>query len=507
MTSRVLVTGATGYIGGRLVPELLAAGHRVRVLARSPAKLEGLAWTGDVEIVEGDASEGADLERAMAGIDVAYYLLHSMGNSGPGDFGARDREVAAAFRDAAAEAGAGQIIYLGGLGADDDADLSPHLRSRHEVGRLLAEGPVPVTELRAAIIIGSGSASFEMLRSLTEVLPVMVTPRWVSTRCQPIAIRDILYYLVGVLGRDEAEGRVLEVGGPEVMSYLEVMQAYARVAGLRRRVVVKVPVLTPGLSSHWVGLVTPIPTGLAKPLIGSLLNEVVVRDPAIRSFLPRETVPFRQAVELALERQEDLDVATTWAGAELGGRSPAAPMPSDPDWAGATILEDVKEAHVAAEPAAVFRTVTSLGGKRGWYVAGLLWSIRGVIDQLLGGVGMRRGRRHPTDLRIGDPVDFWRVEALVPDQLMRLRAEMRLPGQAWLDFTIEPEGEGARLVQRARFYPRGLWGRAYWYALVPFHAVIFGRLLARVAAAAEVRAEQGDRAGDEALQGPRPGAA
>ena len=487
MATRVLVTGASGYIGGRLVPELLDAGHEVTCVARTPAKLDDLPWRDRVDVVRADAGDAASLASAMAGCSAAYYLLHSMGTSGDETFSDRDRTLAETFRDAAADAGLEQVVYLGGLGSDEDPDLSPHLTSRHEVGAVLATGPVPVTELRAAVIIGSGSASFEMLRHLTEVLPVMIAPRWVRTRCQPIAIRDVLVYLVGVLGRREAMGRILEVGGPDVCTYNGLMDVYAEVAGLKRRRVLPVPVLTPSLSSHWIGLVTPIPSGLARPLVESLTNEVVVRDRAIESIVPHAPMPFRDSIERALERMRELEVATTWAGAELSGRSPADPMPTDPSWSGGVVLSDVKQVHADAPPSAVYATVTGIGGSRGWYVAELLWSVRGVIDQLMGGPGMRRGRRHPDDLRVGDPLDFWRVEELVPDTLMRLRAEMHVPGRAWLEYSIQPEGSGTRLVQSARFHPRGLWGRLYWYSLLPFHALIFGRLAARLAAAAEGR--------------------
>ena len=484
---RVLVTGATGYIGGRLVPELLAAGHQVRCIARTPAKLDSLPWRDQVEVVKADADDAESLVAAMDGCSAAYYLLHSMGTSGDEAFADRDRRLAETFRDAAATAGSEQLVYLGGLGDDEDPDLSPHLASRHEVGKVLAAGPVPVTELRAAIIIGSGSASFEMLRHLTEVLPVMVAPKWVRTCCQPIAIRDVLVYLVGVLGNEAAYGRVLEIGGPDISTYNGLMDVYAEVAGLKRRRVIPVPLLTPSLSSHWIGLVTPIPTGLARPLVESLVNEVVVHERAIEDIVPHTPLPFRRSIEVALERMRELEVATTWAGAELAGRSPADPMPTDPHWSGGVVLTDVKEVHADAPPSAVYATVTGIGGARGWYVTELLWSIRGLMDKLAGGPGMRRGRRHPDQLRVGDPVDFWRVEELVPDRLMRLRAEMVVPGRAWLEYSIEPEGDGSRLLQSARFHPRGLWGRLYWYSLLPFHALIFGRLAARLAAAAEGR--------------------
>ena len=479
----VLVTGATGYIGGRLVPELLAAGHIVRCLARTPSKLDDLSWRHDVEVMRGDVTDANSLADALAGVDAAYFLVHSMG--GAADFAARDRLAAETFRDAAAAAGVRQIVYLGGLG-DDAPGLSTHLDSRHEVGDVLAAGPVPVTELRAAVIIGSGSASFEMLRNLVEVLPAMVTPKWVRTRCQPIAIRDMLHYLVAAIDEPAAAGRVLEVGGPDVLTYLDMMRVYAEIAGLPKRLVVQVPVLTPRLSSHWIGLVTPLPAGLAKPLVESLSTEVVVHDHAIDEVLPHECLPFREAVALALQRVEHLEVATRWSGADLPGRSPADPLPSDPGWAGGTMFADVQAAWSPAPPDAVFRTVSGIGGRRGWYVATWLWSIRGWMDRAVGGIGLRRGRRHPNDLRVGDALDFWRVEAYEPPTLLRLRAEMRLPGEAWLEWRIEPDdGRGGSVLhQRALFHPRGLWGRLYWYGVLPFHGFIFGRLCRALADAA-----------------------
>ena len=483
------MTGATGYVGGRLVPELLAAGHEVRCLARTPAKLDGVPWRDDVEVVRGDVTDPASLAGAMDGLDAAYVLVHSMGG-GEGDFAERDRAAAAAMRDAAAAAGLRQLVYLGGLGRDEDPDLSPHLRSRHEVGRVLAAGPVPVTELRAAVVIGSGSASFEMLRHLVDVLPVMVTPRWVRTRCQPVAVADVLAHLVAVLGDDRALGRVLEVGGPDVLTYEEMMGVYAEERGLRRRVVVPVPLLSPRLSSLWIGLVTPLPRGLARPLVDSLVNEVVVRDrPAAALYPGLAATPFREAVRLAIRQVEAHEVATTWAGAEVGGRSPADPMPTDPSWAGAAVLADDQDVDCPAPPEQLFRTVRGIGGSRGWYAADFLWGIRGFLDQVVGGSGRRRGRRDPDDLRVGETLDFWRVEALEEGRLLRLRAEMRLPGAAWLEWRVDPDGEGgSRLHQRARFHPRGLWGLAYWYAMLPFHALIFRRMAQRLCDAAGLTA-------------------
>jgi len=485
----VLVTGATGYIGGRLVPQLLSAGHAVRCLARTPSKLADEAWIDDVEVVRGDVTDDDALDSALAGVHVAYYLVHSMG--GPADFDAEDRRAARTFRDAAARAQVGRIVYLGGLGDDDDPNLSRHLRSRHEVGRLLASGPVTVTELRAAVIIGSGSASFEMLRYLVEVLPVMVTPRWVDNRCQPISIRDVLAWLVDCAGLGPGDDEVLEIGGPEVLTYRQMMQAYADVAGLARRIVISVPVLTPKLSSLWVGLVTPLPAGLAKPLVESLINDVVVTRPPRRTVGDCPALSFRGALGLALQRSAEMQVATRWSDAALPGHSPADPLPTDPDWAGGSLLIDESAASSKASPSALFRTVAGIGGDRGWYVTPALWSARGWLDKVVGGVGMRRGRRHPDRLWVGDALDFWRVEAVETDHLVRLRAEMRLPGEAWLEWRIAPDGDGSHLTQQAIFYPRGLAGRAYWYALIPFHALIFGRLARRLASAA-ARADQTD---------------
>ncbi len=478
------MTGATGYIGGRLVPELLDAGHEVRCLARTPGKLDDAAWRDRVEVVRGDLTDRDSVRSAFAGIDAGYFLVHSMG--GADDFAAQDREAAATFRDAAADAGAGLLVYLGGLGNDDDPDLSPHLSSRHEVGEVLADGPVPVTELRAAVIIGSGSASFEMLRSLVEVLPAMVTPKWVGNRCQPISIRDVLHYLVAVLD-DGGQGRhrVLEVGGPDVLTYADMMRTYAKVAGLRRRVLVSVPVLTPSLSSLWIGLVTPLPVGLARPLVESLVNEVVVTDRPISAVVGHEPIGFAEALDLALARVEDLAVTTRWSDAGLPGRTPADPLPTDPDWSGGRLLVDEQQVTTTAAPEDLFAVVEGIGGDRGWYVTPYLWSARGLADKLVGGVGMRRGRRHPDRMRVGDAVDFWRVEEVDRPHVLRLRAEMRLPGEAWLEWRLEREDDGRTcLRQRALFHPRGVVGRAYWYGLVPFHVLIFKRMCQRIAQAA-----------------------
>lgn len=484
---KVAVIGATGYVGGRLVPELLAAGHSVRCLARNPDRLSGVDWADDVDIVAADVLDRESLERALSGIDAIYYLVHAMGNDG--DFETTDRLGAENTRRAAESSGVTRIVYLGGLGDDDPEALSNHLASRHEVGAVLAAGPVPVTELRAAVIIGSGSASFEMLRHLAEVLPAMICPRWVTmTRCQPIAIADVLRYLVAVVDLPEAAGEILEIGGPDVLSYRDMMDRYSAIAGLRRRLIVPVPLLTPRLSSHWVNLVTPLPYSLARPLVGSLINDVTVsRERDIRRLVDHEPYTLDEAIERALAVVGGFQIKTSWMDSAPSD-TPASSMPQDPDWAGGTVYQDTQEVDSTASVEAMFATVAGVGGTRGWYVGNLLWTLRGVLDKLVGGVGMRRGRRHPDELRVGDALDFFRVEAHDRPELLRLRAEMKVPGDAWLEWRITDNGrDGSGLRQLARFHPRGVAGRAYWWLLLPIHKVMWKRLAERLADAAEAR--------------------
>ena len=488
---RVGVIGATGYVGGRLVPALIDQGHAVRCISRNPDRMATVEWRSSVEVAEADVLDHESLETAFEDLDAVYYLVHAMGSSH--DFAAADRDGARNTQRAAHTAGVSRIIYLGGLGADAEQPLSSHLSSRHEVGRVLADGPVPVTELQAAVIIGSGSASFEMLRHLVEVLPVMICPRWVTkTQCQPISIADVLHYLTHVLEVDTTVGEILEIGGPNVMTYGEMMQSYARCAGLRRRVIVPVPILTPRLSSHWVNLVTPLPIGLARPLVDSLINDVVVtpqRD--VARHITHDTMSFEESVDNALAHIQDLTVSTSWMDSS-SSESPAAPMPQDPDWAGGTILEDVREVRSTASASDLFALVSGIGGERGWYFGDWLWAARGWVDKLIGGVGMRRGRRHPDQLRVGDALDFFRVEVCEPNRLLRLRAEMKLPGSAWLEWQIIENGDGSRtLRQLARFNPRGVAGRLYWWALLAPHALIFTKMSARLVAAAEQRQDLG----------------
>ncbi|MET9256206.1 SDR family oxidoreductase [Streptomyces sp. NPDC003717] len=482
-----LVTGATGYIGGRLVPELLEAGHRVRCLARSPQKLRDYPWTGDTEVVKGDVTDAASVAAAMEGVDVAYYLVHALGTGD--DFEETDRRAARIFAERAAAAGVRRIVYLGGLtpAGVPERELSPHLRSRAEVGRIFLDSPVPATVLRAAVIIGSGSASFEMLRYLTERLPVMVTPSWVHTRIQPAAVRDVLRALVGSAGMPPDVDRAFDLGGPDILTYQDMMVRYAAVAGLRRRLILPVPVLTPGLSSHWVGVVTPVPASIARPLTESLRHEVVCRENDIERYVPPPPgfpLGFDAAVRLALQRVRDAQVATRWSSASVPG-APSDPLPTDPDWAGGSLYTDHRSLTVDAPPEALWRVIEGIGGDNGWYSFPLAWAVRGWLDRLVGGVGLRRGRRDAARLRSGDVLDFWRVEEIVPGRLLRLRAEMRLPGLAWLEMYAETDEAGrTRYRQRALFHPHGLAGHAYWWSVSPFHAVVFGGMARNIAKAA-----------------------
>ncbi|MFJ3670915.1 SDR family oxidoreductase [Streptomyces sp. NPDC090106] len=485
--ARCLVTGATGYIGGRLVPELLAAGHQVRCLARSPEKLRDHPWAGEAEVVRGDVLDAGSVAEALRGTDVAYYLVHALGS---GDtFEETDRRAARVFAEQARAAGVRRIVYLGGLTPADvpEEELSPHLRSRAEVGRILLASGVPTTVLRAAVVIGSGSASFEMLRYLTERLPVMVTPSWVHTRIQPVAVRDVLRALVGSARMPSDVSRAFDIGGPDILTYREMMIRYASVAGLRHRLILSVPMLSPGLSSHWVGLVTPVPASIARPLTESLRHEVVCHEHDIARYVPDppgHPFGFDQAVRLALRRVREAKVTTRWSSASVPG-APSDPLPTDPDWAGGSLYTDVRELTVDAPPAALWRVIEGIGGENGWYSFPLAWAVRGRLDRLVGGVGLRRGRRDATRLRAGDSLDFWRVEEIEPGHLLRLRAEMRLPGLAWLEMSASTDDEGrTRYRQRALFHPRGLLGHAYWWSVSPFHAVVFGGMARNISHAA-----------------------
>ena len=480
---RSLVTGATGYIGGRLAPRLVDEGHEVRCLTRGPGRLRDVPWADRVEVVEGNLSDPASLEKAFDGVDVAYFLVHSLGRP---DFEELDRQAARNFATAARAAGVSRIVYLGGPEPPADERPSAHLRSRAEVGHILLASGVPTAVLRAPVIIGSGSASFEMLRYLTERLPVMVTPRWVRNRIQPIAVRDVLRYLVAAATLPAEVNRGFDIGGADVLTYAEMMQRYARVAGLRRRVVLPLRPLSPWLSAHWVGVVTPVPNAIARPLVASLIHEAVAHEHDIGQYVPGDDpLGFDEAVRLALSKIRDANVETRWADA--AGRSASAePLPTDPEWSGGSMYVDERCREVNAPVDALWRVIEGVGGENGWYSFPLAWSVRGWMDRLAGGVGLRRGRRDQARLRVGDALDWWRVEEIVPGSLLRLRAEMRVPGRAWLEMCASADGEGRSVYrQRAVFLPRGLAGHAYWASVMPFHGFIFTGMARNIARGAE----------------------
>jgi len=477
---RVLVTGATGYIGGRLVPALLEAGYRVRVMARDPIRLQGRSWLEQVDIVQGDVLKPSTLDVALEGIDVAYYFIHSMREGV--DFHERDMQAARNFGAAAQNQGVKRIIYLGGLG-DTTSKLSQHLHSRQETGNVLRDFSVPVTEFRAGVIVGSGSLSFEMIRYLTERVPIMICPRWVYTRIQPIGVRDTLAYLVSAISTPQSTGQIIEIGGADVITYRDMMFGYANARNMRRYMI-PVPVLTPRLSSYWVHLVTPIPSDIARPLIEGLRNEVVVLDDSAHKIFPNiRPGTFAEAVNRALDKLSAKEVETSWADALVSSEPEKEPLVlSTYD---GMILEQRQQA-VNASPDAIFRAFSSLGGANGWLYFDWAWRLRGIIDRLIGGVGLRRGRRHPTDVRVGDALDFWRVEAVEINRLLRLRAEMKVPGRAWLQFKIEStEDGGTQLIQTAFFAPKGLFGLMYWYSLYPIHGLIFSGMIRKLVQRAE----------------------
>jgi uncharacterized protein YbjT (DUF2867 family) len=476
----VLLTGATGYVGGRLLRRLEERGCRVRCLARRPEYLQARVAT-QTEVVRGDVFDAASLKPAMQGVDVAYYLVHSMGSAG--NFEEQDRQAALNFAAAARAAGVGRIVYLGGLGEDVD-ELSPHLRSRHEVGDILRASDVPVIEFRASIVIGSGSLSFEMVRALVERLPVMVTPRWVRVMAQPIAINDMLAYLVAARDLPGTRTATFEVGGPEVMSYADLMREYARQRGLRRWMI-PVPVLTPRLSSLWLGLVTPVYARVGRKLIDSIRHPTVVHDGAAAEAFAIRPVGVREAIAQALRHEDQEFVETHWAGAMSVAVEPQ-------QWGGGrrgNRLVDTRSVVVGVPVEQAFAPIQRIGGATGWYYGNALWRIRGWLDLFMGGVGMRRGRRHPVELRVGEALDCWRVEEFQPERQLQLVAEMKLPGRAWLKFEVAPVATGSRITQTALFDPQGLAGLAYWYAIWPLHELVFAGMLRGIASAAEGKNE------------------
>lgn len=470
----VLVTGATGYIGGRLVPRLLDAGYRVRILIRGDAKrLAGRPWSDQVDIVSGDVLDPTTLPAVLDQVDAAYYLIHSMGDSKK--FRQRDQDAARNFARAAAAAGVQQIIYLGGLGSKRQ-QLSEHLQSRQETGEALRTGGVAVTEFRAGMVVGSGSLSFEMLRHLVERIPVMIAPRWAFNLTQPIAIRDVLSYLLAALETPQSRGRIVEIGSPTVLTYADMLRRYAQIRGLPR-LIIRVPVLSPFLSSYWVHWMTPVPVQIARPLIEGLTNDLVVTEYNAHEIFPDiEPISYEAAVELAVERIDANDIETIWSDALASSRGDLPPVYLNQEQG---MLFERRERLVDASQETVFKVFSGIGGKRGWPSYNWLWTIRGLLDRAVGGPGMRRGRRHPDDLRVGDALDFWRVEAVEPHELILLHAEMKLPGHGWLRFRARPdEASGkTKLVQTALFAPRGLLGLLYWYSVYPMHGFVFSSMI------------------------------
>lgn len=470
----ILVLGATGYVGKRLIPHLLEAGYRVRAAARSVAKLKTSFWSNHplIEFISCDVLDAPSLEKACEGCSAAYYLVHSM-SPGRKDFAETDRKAAANMVKAAEKAGLERIIYLAGLG-EEGKDLSKHLKSRREVEEILKRGKVSTTILRAAMIIGSGSASFEILRYLVDRLPMMITPRWVSTESQPIAIRNVLYYLVGCLRVPETIGQTLDIGGSEILTYRKLMEIYAEEAKLRKRFVIPVPVLTPRLSSYWIHLVTPIHAAIARPLAEGLRNKVIVKDARILELIPQRLMTAKEAIRLALDENQ-------YYLSEPDAEKPLRPCewsyPDDPPWAGGLVFEEKRSVSLDLPPAEVWRPISQIGGETGWYYADWLWKFRGWIDQVLGGVGMRKGTTSGS-LKSGDTIDFWRIERAEPEKELSLVAEMKLPGLALLHFNILQKADGkTELTQTARFIPRGLAGIFYWYLLYPFHYLIFNGMI------------------------------
>ena len=478
----ILVTGSTGYVGGRLIPALLSEGYRVRALGRNIEKMGCRPWAGhsQVELVQGDVLNLESLEKAATGCGVAYYLVHSM-IAQKEKFVEADRQAAQNMVTATKAAGMKRIIYLGGLAESKHGNLSKHLKSRIEVADILQAGPVPTTDLRTPMILGSGSASFEILRYLVERLPAMTTPRWVHSLNQPISIRNVITYLIGCLEHEETTGQTYDIGGPDILTYRNLLDIYAEEAQLPKRLIIPVPVLTPTLSALWIHLISPVPTSIALPLTEGLTSEAVCTENRIQSIIPQRLLSCREAIRLALDRLKQEQVDTCWmdAGDLL---EPEWAHCGDAEWAGGTIMKCGYRAEIKATVEEIWQPISQIGGKTGWYFGNFLWRLRGIMDRLVGGVGLRRGRRHPLEIGVGDALDFWRVLEVDPPNRLLLVAEMKTPGEALLEFQITPKSNGqAELQMLSRFLPKGLFGILYWYVLYPFHQWIFYGMLKAIA--------------------------
>lgn len=466
----ILLTGVTGYVGGRLLSRLLDSGFSVRCAARAPESLSHVNHK-NAEIVRADLLELESLESALIGVDVAYYLVHSLGSSN--DFEAKERRCAENFARAAKNAGVRRIIYLGGLGSGNE--LSPHLQTRQGVGKILRDSGTQTIEFRASIVIGSGSLSFEMIRALVDRLPVMITPRWVGSKAQPIAIEDVLDYLVAAIDLELDGSQVFEIGGPDVVSYMGIMQEYQRKRGVHR-IMIPVPFLTPHLSSLWLGLVTPLYARIGRKLVDSIQHDTLVEDQAALTKFSIRPRGVAEAIDRALVNEDNEFAETRWSDAlSAAGESPS--------WGGTRFgsrLVDSRTLEVNCDPAHAFSPIRTIGGRNGWYYANWAWFLRGFVDLLVGGVGVRRGRTCQDKLHVGDVLDFWRVEAIEPNKLLRLRAEMKLPGRAWLQFEVDENGAGSTIRQTALFDPLGVFGLLYWYCLFPMHSLIFAGMIKEI---------------------------